>query len=129
MQTGANFESLAHELTRLLDVGTTASIVRVTIEGTTNDVYFGLREGQLHLDYWAPGLRGLWYRWRFKCVAAKSGLRVTMEQWGTKRVARVATGSKPHEVAGLAKHFLHELYGAKPGTFLLTIQPWGYSAT
>lgn len=127
MQIGANFESLAQELSRLLNAASTAGIVRVAVESSTNDIYFGFKDGQLHIDYWAPGLRGLWYRHKFKMAAAKAQLPVTAERWGPKHVVRVAAGRNPNEVAGLARKFFQSVYGASPGTYLLTIQPFGYS--
>ena len=126
MVSEQTFDSLIGELRHLRDAGSSLSVLHVRVAGSRNDIFLGNADGQLCIDFWAPGVWGWWLKRKFNRYCAINKLAVTVEHWGKKVVLRTVVGTNEFEVIRHVSQLFRTLYAAVPGTYGLQVQHWGW---
>ena len=116
---------LSEQLKHMQELGTTMSMLFMTVRTTRDGMLAGVVERELKLDYPRAGFMDFARAGRFLTFCKRNNLNVTKERWGRERVFRASIGFGISKAVELISQCFHEVYGHS-GPFALDLQGYGW---
>ena len=102
---------LLSHLVALKEHGTTGSMLFMTVQGTSDILLAGIRNGCIQLDFAVSGLFDLTRPRNFKAFCKARSYCMTQERWGKERIHRAALGDEPLAAVEAIDDCFRAVYG------------------
>ena len=121
-------EELIAELRQMREVGTTLSMLVMTVKTTSHGMLAGVVDGDLKLDYPRAGWLDIVSPYRFLSFCHRHNLSVTKERWGKERIYRTSIGTDPITASSIIDKCFEQVFHHS-GSYGLELRYFGWQSS